>query len=83
MPVDALDNQLIAEIIYNSSDTTKYNSFTKRINLILKKNDIIINATIPNDIYRGEEFVIDIEALSPTTKIPVDVDISYKRMEDI
>ena len=63
-------------------DNLKYSGFTRDINLILNKNEVKFDINIPDAIYRGEQFMIDIYASSATTQKPINIDIECEHVED-
>lgn len=82
LPSTITQDKVILEVSYISDNNLKYSGFTKDINLILNKNEVKFDINIPDAIYRGEQFMIDIYASSTTTQEPINIDIECEHVED-
>lgn len=63
-----------------STDNPNYNLFEKDVQINLIRNDIDLKITPPEEIYRGQDYSINIEATSKTTSLPIDITINNVEM---
>ena len=59
-----------------------YSTFHKDIQVNFVPNDIDLKVTVPDEIYRGQDYDILVKATSKTTNIPIDIEINGVQMVD-
>lgn len=63
---------LTLHVEYNTTNSN-YMIFKKNIDINLQPNDVILSIDMPDEMYRGETYNININAVSDTTSLPINM----------
>ena len=72
---DNMDNHMDLHVVYDT-DNSNYSVFEKDIRVNFIKNDINLDITAPNEIYRGQNYEVVVKATSETTNIPINIEVN-------
>ena len=78
---DNMDNHMDLHVVYDT-DNSNYSVFEKDIRVNFIKNDINLDITAPNEIYRGQNYKVVVKATSETTNIPINIEVNGTQMTE-
>ena len=76
---DTQNNSLTLHIAYNTNNPN-YMIFEKDIVVDLEPNTIILDITKPDKLYRGKNYILNLQASAPTTRLPINITINDHEM---